>query len=113
MNNTAKNYNGKNEIYLSYEEYENLKTQMNSRRTNRIRAERERKAKYFKKQRLFGALIMLAGIGCIVGGKFLEAMILQYFGVAVGVVGLYTMITPQMVLINKYYLERQDKMNQY
>lgn len=99
--------------YMSFDEYEDIREQMNARRKRRIAKDRERRAVYFRQQRIMGFLIMAVGIACLITGCQLVAKILEYFGIAVGVVGLYTVFTRQMVLINKYYLERQDKYNEY
>ena len=100
-------------MYMSYDEFEDMKDKMNERRQSRIRKERERKANYYKRQRLMGVLIMLVGIGCLIAGCCLHTTLMEYFGVFVGVVGLYIIVTPQMVLVDKYYLEFKDKFNQY
>ena len=100
-------------VYMTYDEYEDVKSQMNERRQIRMRKDRERRARYYKRQRILGALIMLVGIICIIIGCFIHTNLLEIFGVLVGVVGLYIIVTPQMVLVDKYYLEIKDRLNQY
>ncbi|HJI56600.1 MAG: hypothetical protein ACLSGX_02865 [Pseudoruminococcus massiliensis] len=46
-------------------------------------------------------------------GCCITAKILEYFGIFAAIVGLYIVVTPQMILVNKYYLERKDKLNEY
>ncbi len=115
-NNYSANYDGRYaepETFMSFNEYENMREQLNERRKQRIGKDRERRAVYYRQQRIMGVAIMLVGIACLIIGCVITASILEYFGIFVGLVGLYTIFTRQMVLVNKYYLERQDKYNEY
>lgn len=99
--------------YMSYGEWENIKDEMNARRLSRLNKERRRKAVYFRKQHCTGALIFLIGLICLITGCSIDNSILQYFGGIIGIAGLYLVLTKQMVLVDNYYLERQDKINEY
>lgn len=101
------------QTFMSFNEYENMREQLNEHRKRRIDKDRERRALYYRQQRLMGTIIMFVGIVCLITGCIIAANILEYFGIFVGLVGLYTILTRQMVLVNKYYLERQDKYNEY
>lgn len=98
---------------MSFDEYEDIRDRMNERRKQRINKDRERRALYYRQQRLMGAIIMIVGIACLITGCCITAKILEYFGIFAAVVGLYIVVTPQMILVNKYYLERKDKLNEY
>lgn len=99
--------------YMSYNEWEDIKDEMNERRLRRIVKERRRRAMYFKRQHIAGAVIFIAGIICLMIGCGVDKMLLQCFGAVVGLAGLYLVLTKQMVLVDNYFLERQDKMNEY
>ena len=101
------------QTFMSFNEYENVRKQLNERRKQRIGKDREHRALYYRQQRLMGAIIMLVGIACLITGCIIAVNILEYFGIFISLVGLYTIFTRQMVLVNKYYLERQDKYNEY
>ena len=98
---------------MTYDEYEDIRESMNARRRARVSKDRERRAKYYNRQRLMGLVIMLAGVLCLIVGCLMTARVLEYFGAAIGVFGLYIMVTKQMILVDKYYLEHQDRFNEY
>lgn len=98
--------------YMSYDEWAKLNDGMEKRRLLKRLRERRRKAGYYKRQRLMGAIIMLIGIICMVISCIISQRVLQGFGVIVGIVGLYTVMTKQMILIDSYYLEYQDKVRE-
>lgn len=107
--------NGKTDFVtvMSYDDFAAIQDKMDQRRRKRRAKDRENKIIYFKHQRCLGAAILaigslIVGIGCGV-----DADRLQLFGAVVGVVGLYVMLTKQMILIDKYYLECQDRINDY
>ena len=108
------NANNNNEtMYMTYEDYENLKDKMNSHRRKRIKIDRQNRTRYYTKQRIMGAGIMLIGIIALIVGCGIDTPLLEYFGAFVGAVGLYTIMTPKMILVDWYYLQRQDKINEY
>ena len=98
---------------MTYDEYEDIRESMNARRKARANKERERRAKYYARQRIMGIAIFAAGIACLIAGIFMNAETIEYFGVFVGVVGLYVVVTKQMIFVDKYYLECQDRVNEY
>lgn len=100
------------EVYMSYDEWENINADIEKRRLSKRLRERRRKAGYYKRQRLMGAIIMLIGIICMIIGCIISQRVLQGFGVITGIVGLYTVMTKQMILVDNYYLEHQDKINE-
>lgn len=105
--------NAKIITFMSYNQWEDIKDGMNERRLRRIAKERRRKAMYFKRQHIAGAAIFIVGIICLMIGCRFDKMLLQYFGAPVGLAGLYLVLTKRMVLVDNYFLERQDKMNEY
>lgn len=111
----AYNPEGNPEIltYMSYDEWENIKDEMNVRRLSKLSKERKRMAIYFRKQHCLGAAIFLIGLVCLIVGCYIKNPILQYFGGIIGIAGLYLILTKQMVLVDNYFLERQDKINGY
>lgn len=104
--------NQKVSIYMSYDEWAKLNDGMEKRRFLKRLRERRRKAGYYKRQRLMGAIIMLIGIICMVISCIISQSVLQVVGAIFGIAGLYTILTKQMILIDSYYLEYQDRINE-
>lgn len=98
---------------MSFNDYEDMRDKFNERRKQRVHKDRERKAMYYSQQRIMGAIITLVGIICLIIGCAITANILEYFGLFISIIGIYTVFTRQMLLINKYYLECQDKYNEF
>lgn len=105
--------NGSTINVMTFEEWENVRDSMNNRQLNRKRKERKRMALYFKRQRLFGFSIMLFGIIVAIVGHYSNIIGLQYMGVGIGLLSLYPIFTKEMILVDEYFLEYQDKINQY
>lgn len=103
----------RNQATMTYEEFEDIYNGFTARRRNRAAKDREKRMKYYRRQKLFGAVIMAVG-GIFLGiGHVVEADVMEYFGAAVGFVGLYIIMTRQMVLVDKYYLEVHDRLNEF
>lgn len=98
--------------YMSYDEWAKINDGMKKQRLLKHLRERRRKAGYYKRQRLMGAIIMLIGIICMVISCIISQRTLQAFGVVFGIVGLYIILTKQMILVDNYYLEYQDRINE-
>lgn len=99
--------------YMSYEDWENINEDMEKRRSIKRLKERQKRACYFRRQRRLGTIIMLLGIVCLISGSVVIQRVLQGFGVITGFVGLYMMYTNQMVVVDGYYLECQDRINRF
>ena len=112
-------YNGINQgktdfvTVMSYDDFAAIQDKMEQRRRKRRAKDREDKIAYFKHQRYLGIAILLAGAIIVAAGSGLNADKLQLFGAVVGISGLYVMLTKQMILIDRYYLECQDRINDY
>ena len=116
MNKAQENINSSYDnviTYMSYNEWENINEDMEKRRDIKRLKERHRKACYFRRQRCLGAIIMLVGIMCLISGSIITQRVLQYFGLITGFVGLYMMYTKQMIVVDGYYLECQDRINKF
>lgn len=98
---------------MSYDDYEDIRESMNRRAKGRRAADRENMAKYYGRQRIFGLVILLVGVVCLIVGDGISSSIMEYFGAAVGLYGLYMSVTKHMILVDSYYIERQDKLNEY
>ena len=98
---------------MTYDEYEDIRERMNARRKVRISRDRERRARYYSRQRLLGFAILFVGVLCLIAGCVLESKIPEYFGLAVSAFGLFVIVTKHTILIDKYYLELQDRFNEY
>ncbi len=98
---------------MTFEEWEDVRESMSNRQLRKKRRERKRMAMYFKRQRAFGFSIMLFGIIVAIVGHFSNIVGLQYLGVGVGLLSLYPIFTKEMMLVDEYFLEYQDKLNQY
>lgn len=99
--------------YMSYEDWENINEDMEKRRGAKKLKEQHKRACYFRRQRRLGAIIMLLGIICLILGSFVLQRVLQGFGVITGFAGLYMMYTNQMIVVDGYYLECQDRINRF
>lgn len=100
-------------VVMTYDDYEDIREGMNRRAKTRRSADRANLAKYYGRQRFFGLAILLIGVVCLVVGCSIEAKMLEYFGFAIGLFGLYIAFTKNMVLVDQYYLERQDRLNEF
>lgn len=109
MNNQMVEY-GRN-VFLSYNDWETINRNRRGISAQKLRAEREKRANYYKKQRLFGLVIFVLAVVVLIVACANAYEILQGVGVVVALFGLYTMLTRQMILINEYYLECMDKIN--
>lgn len=98
---------------MTFEEWERVRDVLNNRQLKKKRKERKRMALYFKRQRLFGFAIMAFGIITTIVGHCSDIVGLQYMGVGVGLLSLYPIFTKEMMLVDEYFLEYQDKLNQY
>lgn len=98
---------------MTFEEWEDVRDAMNNRQRSKRRKERRHMALYFKRQRTFGFMLMAFGIALALVGHFAEIVGLQYLGVGIGLFSLYPVFTKEMVLVDEYFLEYQDKINQY
>lgn len=99
-------------MVMTYDDYEDIREGMNRRAKARRMVDRENMAKYYGRQRIFGLVILLVGVVCLVVGSNISK-IMEYFGAVVGLYGLYVSVTKHMVLKDSYYIERQDKFNEY
>lgn len=116
MNKAQENINSSYDnvvTYMSYNEWEDINEDMEKRRNVKRLKEQHRKACYFRWQRCLGAIIMLVGIMCLISGSIITQRVLQYFGLITGFVGLYMMYTKQMIVVDGYYLECQDRINKF
>lgn len=103
------NNDNKYETVLNYDEFANIQDKMEQRRNNRRAKERKNRATYFHRQRILGAVICIVGIFFLILGCYIISKIMQIFGAAVGLVGLFIMTTKQMVMVDSYFLECQDR----
>lgn len=100
-------------VLMTYDDYEYIRRSISAERNGRRARERERRMKYYRRQKLFGAVIMAVGAFFLGVGCGINENIVQYFGAGIGAVGLYTIITRRMILVDKYYLEYHDRINEY
>lgn len=109
-NNGVNNHNNGIITFMSYDEFADIQEQMDARRKCRKAKERKNRAMYFHRQRIMGAAIGLVGIALLILGCYLDTRIMQAFGAFTGVFGLLIITTRQMVLVDSYYLECQERM---
>lgn len=112
------NYGGINQsntdyvTVMTYEDFAALQDKMDQRRKKRRAKDRENRVVYFKRQRFVGSVILLVGAIAMAAGCGFSSDRLQFFGGIVGMIGLYVMLTKQMIIIDRYYLECQDRINE-
>lgn len=109
MSNQMMDY-GRN-VYMTFNDWESIKRKRDTMSVQKLKQEREKRAAYFKRQRLFGLAILVVAIAVLIIACANTYEILQGVGAVVALLGLYTMLTRQMVLIDEYYLECMDKIN--
>lgn len=110
-NTGVNNHNNGIITFMSYNEFADLQEQMEARRKSRKAKERKNRAMYFHRQRILGAIVGLIGVALLIFGCYLNARIMQAFGAFTGVFGLLIMTTRQMILVDSYYLECQERMH--
>ena len=98
-------------VYLPYSDWESINRNRRGVSMQKMKAEREKRSKYYKHQRLFGLVLLVLAIIVLIVACANGYEILQGVGVVLALFGLYTMLTRQMILINEYYLECMDKIN--
>ena len=98
-------------VFLSYNDWESINQNRRGVSAQKLKAEREKRASYYKKQRLFGFEILALAVFVLIVACVNAYEILQGVGIVMALLGVYTMLTKQMILINEYYLECMDKIN--
>ena len=98
-------------VYLPFSDWENINRNRRGASMQKLKAEREKRARYYKHQRLFGFALLVLAIIVLIVACANGYEILQGVGIVLALFGLYTMLTRQMILINEYYLECMDKIN--
>lgn len=95
---------------MSFNEFLAIQDKMQQRNNARRTKDRKNRITYYKRQRIFGITIMTVGMLILLLGFFIGSHVTQLFGAVIGFVGLYITVTKQMVLVDSYYLECQDRM---
>ena len=98
------------ETVMSFDDFASIQDKMEQRRNNRRAKERKNRVTYFRRQRLLGAVCAAVGILFLLLGCYIDSQVMQVFGAAVGLAGLFIITTKQMILVDAYYLECQDRM---
>lgn len=75
------------------------------------RMERARRAAYYKRQRIMGLALILAGLIALLIASMIGLSVMQGVSAVVAVAGVYVVLTKQMLLIDEYYMECMDKLN--
>lgn len=101
------------ETLMTYDDFATIEDAAASRRNRKREADRKNRIIYFKRQRSLGVVVASIGTALLCAGCLSGTYVLQGFGATVGLVGLFLMLTKQMVVVDTYYLECQDRMNQY
>lgn len=104
------NSDGDYTAVMSFDEFLAIQDKMQQRNNTRRTKDRKNRITYYKRQRIFGISIMAVGILILLLGFFIGSRVIQLFGTVVGLTGLYIMLTKQMILVDSYYLECQDRM---
>lgn len=94
---------------MSFDEFLAIQDKIQQRNNSRRARDRKNRITYYKRQRVFGISIMVAGILIMLLGFFIGSRATQLFGAVIGFAGLYIMVTKQMILVDSYYLECQDR----
>lgn len=97
---------------MTFNEWEEINNAMKERDKNKRKKEYMRMARYFRRQRLYGGMIVAFGIICIITGHIAKIVNMECLGILVSLAGLYVTLTKQMMLVDEYFLEYEDRMNQ-
>lgn len=98
-------------VYMTYDDWEGLNVSRRKNYLKKMQEERVKRALYYKRQRVFGFLILLVAIVILVIGVLLSKQFLQGVSIVITLIGFYIMLTRQMIFIDEYYLECMDKIN--
>ena len=113
-NTARKMYNNDDVInVMTFDEWENVRESMSNRQLQKKRKERKKMALYFRRQRAFGCVIMAFAVVCMIIGKVSGVEELGALGIVAGIAALYVIMTKHMMYVNEYFLEHEDKINQY
>lgn len=101
------------ELLMTYSDFTNIEYAAAAYRNRKRKTDRKNRITYFKRQRSLGVVVAALGTFLLCAGCLSNTYVLQCFGATVGLVGLFLMLTKQMVVVDTYYLECQDRINQY
>lgn len=96
------------ERVFTYDEWEAITEMMKERDRKKRKAENMRTAHYFQRQKIYGSMIALFGIVCIILGHLANIVNMEVFGILVGLAGLYVVMTKEMMLVDEYFLEYRN-----
>lgn len=98
-------------MYLSYHDWDNIGKQQRSAYLQKLKAERLKKAAYYRRQRCFGFLFLVLGLVSVLISSVYNFLFLQGMGCVVLLLGVYIALTKQMIYMDSYYFECMDKIN--
>lgn len=98
-------------VYMTFDDWDGINNYRKKMYFDKLRQERIKRANYYKRQRAFGMVIMCIAIVLLIVGLITKFAILQGASGMIALIGLYTMLTRQMILVDDYYLECMDKIN--
>lgn len=97
--------------YLNFSEWEQIDRRRREVYSEKMQYERARRANYYKRQRVLGAALILAGVLALLIASVNAFRVMQGVAAVIAVVGVYVLLTKHMVLIDEYYYECMDKLN--
>lgn len=98
-------------IYMDYEQWDKINSMIQGSYRKRLIYERKQREKYYAKQRRIGIKITLCGVIFAVVCYFSKVSVLSYIGVVLVCGGLYTAFTRNMIIVDDYYLDCQERIN--
>lgn len=94
---------------MTYADWCDLNDEIQKRGEKKRIIERKKRARYFEKQRRFGFMIIGFSSLMALGGRTFGIDGLCLMSVFVALAGLFTIFTKQMILVDEYYLDYQDR----
>ena len=90
---------------MTYDQWEERHKQVQKRARRKRKKELQKMQQYYLRQKIYGFMILVFGllVGCI--ANLLTWDNLFFLGVIIVVSGLYVMITRQMLIVNRYFIE--------
>ena len=103
----------RNDVVMTYEEWEAVNARKRAEQNRRKKREYQKLQRYFLKQKLFGLSICCFGLVVAILANLINWYNLNALAVVAMVGGLYIMITREMLLVDDYFLEVEEREQQY
>lgn len=101
----------KTNTLMTYGDWQEYTTEYKRRILAHMEREREKRAAYYARQRAFGLLLLVISLTSMLIASVNRFDVVLGISAIVALLGVYMMLTRQMILIDGYYLEVMDKIS--